>query len=140
MRQSINQEHDFGCGVACVAFAANIPYRHASRLLGEERAAHIGFFCKELVVSLNKLGLSYEFKYLKPRLRAKIYQEGVIVFIRRSKQYPSGHYLIRHNGSWMDPWINLHATKDVSNASSGFRKRLPGNAVYAIFPIPPQLR
>ena len=126
MRKSITQEFDYGCGIACFAFALQISYRNAASLLGEKQAKSERFWVKDLARALNKFGLIYEVKYIKPHVRRNIYQEGVIVLIGRSKTYPVGHYLIRHNNLWMDPWINMPYTKNVLNAQSGFRHRLPG--------------
>lgn len=41
---------------------------------------------------------------------------------------PFGHYLIRFNNQWIDPWINLPN----KNIKAGFRKRLPGKPIYGI--------
>lgn len=134
MKQVVVQQHEYGCGVACVAFVAGVPYQKVVSVLGVKKAASSGFLCKELVTTLGGLGSSYEFKYIKPKLRKKIYQEGVIVFIKRSKCYPSGHYLARHNGQWMDPWIDLPFNKDIKQAQAGYRKRVPSRPIYAILP------
>lgn len=132
MRESITQKHDFGCAVACLAFVANITYAEALKVLGSYKAKSEGYICKDLVNGLDNLGFSYEYKYIKPRLRKSIYRDGAIVFIKRYKKYPYGHYLARYNGKWMDPWINLVSDKNVTKALSGFRKRLPGRPIYMI--------
>lgn len=136
MRESITQEFDYGCGIACFAFALDITYEEAANLLGEKQALSERFWIKDLVKELNKHGKAYHAKHIKPSLKTRIYGEGVILLIRRSKRYPAGHYLIRHNNAWMDPWVNLSVNKDISKARSGFRKRLPGNPMYALFPNP----
>jgi hypothetical protein len=87
-----------------------------------------------LVAILDRSGYFYQYRYLKPRLRKIIYRDDVIVFIKRSKKYPFGHYLVRYQNLWMDPWINFPKEKDVKKAKAGFRKRLPGKAIYALFP------
>lgn len=133
MRKSITQESDFGCGIACFAFAVNLSYKQASRFLGHEQSNSDRFWIKDFNSALNRAGVKYDYKYLKPRLLKNIYQDGTIVLIRRSRIYPSGHYLIRYDGQWMDPWINISQNKDINHATSGFRKRLPGNPMYALF-------
>jgi hypothetical protein len=135
MKQAVRQQHDFGCGAACVAFAAKVSYQESVNVLGAQKASHTGFSCEELVKGLAEFGLTYEFKYIKPRMRKRIHEEGTIVFIRRSKRYPSGHYIIRHNKHWMDPWINLPINKNIYQARPGFRKRLPGKPIYVIFSV-----
>lgn len=134
MRKSITQEFDYGCGIACYAFALNISYKKAVELLGPEQALSNRFWVKDLNKALNKAGLEYKSKHINDKLRKSIYENGTIVLIRRSKKYIAGHYLIRHEGLWMDPWINLPSDNNISNAESGFRKRLPGNPMYALFP------
>ncbi|MDP4038587.1 MAG: hypothetical protein Q8P54_01290 [bacterium] len=134
MKSSITQEHDFGCAIACMAFITNKSYQDLLMVLGNNKAATRGIYCKELVEILGKLGYFYSYNYLKPKLKVKIYQDSVIVFIQRSKKYPTGHYLVRYKNLWMDPWINLQTSSDIKKAKSGFRKRLPGRPIYGVFP------
>lgn len=134
MRYMITQEDDMGCGAACVAFAANKPYKQVAIFMGREKARTAGFQLRELVDALAKYGLDYRFKHVKPRMKRSIYHEGAIVFIRRSARYPYGHFLIRHNELWADPWINLVVDKNLKHAKSGYRQRLPGKAQWAVLP------
>lgn len=134
MRESITQEFDYGCGIACFAFALGMTYQQAASYLGELQANSTRFWIKDFTTSLNNSGKHYIAKYMKPPMTRKIYKEGIIVLIRRSKQYPTGHYLIRHKNHWMDPWINLPFDNCIDNAKSGFRKRLPGKPMYALYP------
>jgi len=131
----ITQEDDMGCGAACVAFASNKTYKQAVNVLGEHKARSVGFQIKELVIALSHYGLNYHFKPVKPKMKQSIYQNGVIIFIKKSARYPYGHYLIRHNGLWADPWINLALDKNLANAKSGYRQRLPGEAQWAVLPL-----
>lgn len=130
--KAIKQEHTYGCGVACVAFilCTNYTLIISSFDNGEYKAEKLGFYCGELTSFLNSMGLKYKWKYVKSRLRKKIYKEGSIVFIKKSRKYPTGHYLTRCNRGWMDSWIN-HPSVFIK---SGFRKRLPGKPAYAILP------
>lgn len=132
MRGSITQEFDYGCGVACFAFALGMTYQQAADYLGELQANSTRFWIKDITAALNTSGKQYTAKYMKPPMVRKIYKEGTIVLIKRSKHYPTGHYLIRYKGLWMDPWINLPTNKDIKHAESGFRKRLPGKPMYAL--------
>ncbi len=134
MGQIITQEDEMGCGAACVAFIANTTYAQAVNILGLKKARTVGFRLKELVDSLDHFGLSYKFKHVKPKMEQSIYQDGVIVFIRRSARYPYGHYLVRNNNLWADPWLNLVLDKNLVNAKSGYRKRLPDKAQWAVLP------
>lgn len=132
--RSVTQKHSFGCGVACVAFILKKSYEDVADILGEDKANNKGFVGKELVRTLSDFECPYFFKYLKPKLKRKIYQNGVIVFIKRSDKYPSGHYLVYFNSQWMDSWLNFTKDRDIKKAKSGFRKRLPGKPIYALFP------
>lgn len=132
MRLPITQQHHFGCGAACVAFVAEVSYRKAVELLGIEKAVKQGFTCQELVVTLQQLGWSFTYKYINAKVQPQIYQDGTIVFIKRSKKYPVGHYLVRYQSQWMDPWINFYANQDISDAQSGWRDRLPGKPIYVL--------
>ena len=133
--KTITQEHDFGCGIACLAFICQLPYLQVVNYLGIIKANNSGFTCKELVRGLEHFGLSYDYKYIKSSLRKSIYKNGTIVFIKRSKKYPYGHYLTYHNGKWADSWINLPYDKNITNAKSGYRKRLPDKPIYMIFSV-----
>lgn len=128
----IKQEDEFGCGVACVAVLLGITYRQALKLFddGYLKAKTKGFLCKEICFALNKLGKDYKYKYIKSRLKRKIYQSATIVFIKKSKKYPANHYLLRTENRWLDPWMNLSKDKNIKNAKAGLRKRLPGRTIY----------
>ena len=132
--KSITQEDPFGCSLACIAHLTGNTYKSIIQLVDDKKARNGGFYCKELVSLLSNLGYSYSYKYLKPRFKKLIYHDDAIVFIKRSKQYPSGHYLVRSGDMWMDPWINFSVTAKISDAESGFRKRLPGIPIYGLFP------
>lgn len=134
MQNSVTQEDFDGCGAACVSFVTGVPYGKVVSLMGKRKAQNGGFLCKELVRALKKLGSTYQTRYLTPKISKKIYEDGVIVFIKRSKSYLNGHFLVRSNNLWMDPWLNYSLDDDTLHAISGFRKRLPGKPIYALFP------
>jgi hypothetical protein len=134
MKKPIVQKDAMGCGLACVAFVVGKSYKQIVDIAGREKAKNRGFYFRELVAILNQFGYFYQYRYLKPRLQKIIYRDNVIVFVKRSKKYPFGHYLVRYQNLWMDPWINFTREKDVKKAKAGFRKRLPGKAIYALFP------
>lgn len=131
--KAITQENNFGCGIASVAFVLGITYKDALKSFSIRKARLEGFNCKDLIKVLNDFGLDYQYRYIKPRYRKKIYKKGTIVFIKKSKDYPDNHYLVSGDGCWMDSWINLKRDKDINNAISGFRKRLPGKPIYFIY-------
>lgn len=133
--KAVVQENSLGCGVACLAFVLKIPYRKALKLFpnGKEIAQTKGFLCKDISRVIKGAGLKVDCKYINKKSRPAIYRSNTIIFTKRSKKYPFGHYLCRHKNEWMDPWINFLEDKNLKNAKSGFRKRLPGKPVYAIF-------
>lgn len=129
----IAQEDHLGCGAACVAAVLGVSYQESLDLFknGQKKAVEVGFLCKELVIALKKKGLEYEYRYIKGKLRKKISKQGTVVFLKRSKKYPSGHYLCRAENMWMDPWINFPD----EDRKSGFRKRQPEKPIYVIYPV-----
>jgi len=129
---TITQEGPSGCGVACTAQVLGVSYKKTLRLFkdGENKHTFSGFYCKEIVKVLTRRGYESWFEYIKKSKLKSIYKDSTIVFIKRSKKYPQGHYLVRVGKYWMDPWFNM---PDITPAKSGFRKRLPGKPIYAIF-------
>lgn len=122
----VTQQDLMGCGIACVAFICGIGYKTAKRryFRGLGDANRRGYLCRDMVTALSATGRRYIYKYLKRRMR---YPPGTIVFIRRSKRYPVGHYLAKSGKGWMDPWMNFDSvTADISHARSGFRQRCLG--------------
>jgi ABC-type bacteriocin/lantibiotic exporter with double-glycine peptidase domain len=132
-KYSISQKHNLGCGAACLAFLLNISYDKVVNYFGEKKLNNEGLYLKEMIKFLKKYGYEGDYKYLKPKLKRKIYKSGTIVFIKRDKNYPYGHYFVRDNKKWFDSWINFLEEKNIKNAKAGFRKRLPGKPIYALF-------
>ena len=79
----------------------------------------------------------YAYKYNKKENNS--FKENTIVFIKRSKKYPSGHFLVKTRHGWMDPWINFNTKDskidDVKKAKSGFRKNIPDRIIYVVYPL-----
>lgn len=128
----IVQKDDLGCGVACVAMVMNISYSNARSLFidGDIKAQKTGFVCKEIVAALSKAGLDYEYKYIKPKLIDKLTLPMSIIFIKKSKLFPHGHYVVRTDNGWIDPWIYTSPDGKVA----GIRKELPETPIYIITP------
>lgn len=132
MEKPITQEDSFGCGIACVAFITNANYKKAKSVYfkNSSNARTFGYLCKDLVKALATAKKEYGYKYIKKQTKFK---NKSIVFIKRSKRYPSGHYLVKTEGGWMDPWINFNLKNpDILKAHAGIRKRLPGRPIYLI--------
>lgn len=128
----IAQKDNLGCSIACVASLCEVSYETAKKdyFKGLGDANKRGFLCKEIVKALGRAGKEYAYRYLKGRIK---YTEGSIIFIKRSKSYPQGHFLLKASKGWMDPWVNFSKDKGINNAKAGFRKRLPGKAIYQIY-------
>jgi len=136
--KAIVQKHPWGCGAACVAFMLGLDYSATLKLFthGTRKANHSGFYCREIINVLNRYNGNYRYKYIKYKIKRRIYKDHTLVFIGRSSQYPIGHYLCRYQDTWMDPWINFSKNKNIKEAKAGFRKRLPARSIYAILLIP----
>jgi len=135
--KAIKQKHSSGCGVACTAHILGLSYNKTLSLFKNKKnkAKSEGFLCREIIQVLNRDNKKYQYKYIKKGIKKKIYQDGVIVYIRKSKKYPAGHYLCRTNNYWMDSWINFQYSQDIKKAKAGFRKRLSDRPIYAILPV-----
>ena len=133
MKKSIVQAAPYGCGIACFAFVAGITYKEAEEFLGEEQAKSDRFIVKHFREELNRYGLSYISRHVKPDQIIEP-EEGMVVLLRRSKQFPVGHYLAYHEGRWMDPYINLEDDRNFEYPESGFRESLPGQIMYVLMP------
>ena len=131
MKKSITQEVPNGCGIACFGFVCNISYKEAEEFLGPEQAKSNRFIIKHFRNELNRFGLHYASRHIRPNQSIDP-KEGTIVLLRRSTKFPVGHYLAFHNGKWMDPRINLQDDRMFNNPSSGFRDKLPGEVMYAL--------
>lgn len=132
--KAVKQEDNLGCAVACVAFVLKLAYSEALTLFedGKRRVKEeANFYCPEIVQILKKSGLNYSWKKISINDLPLIKNNYSIVFIKKSKSHPFGHFLVRYNGKWMDPWINLPAR----NIKAGFRNELPGDPTYVIYSI-----
>ncbi len=110
-------------------------YHEAENHLGKdivERHEFRGVIMNRL---LNEYGLEYRKRYTGAGWRPKKYPNGTIAYIYASATHPHGHYLIRHNGAWMDPWINMRDDRRIRFARSGYRPKLPGKPMFLLLPI-----
>lgn len=136
MKKAIVQRDKMGCGVACVAFITGVGYKKArdNYFKNPKHASTVGYTCMELreALAMGKLS-NYKQRFAKGM---KTFRTNTIVFIKRSKKYPFGHYLVKTNERWMDPWINMDYRKpDLKNACAGFRNKLPGKPVFVVYPV-----
>lgn len=123
------QKHPMGCGIACVASLAGVSYDKAISLVDKKYAISRGYYCNELVKLLKKLGLEYKYEKASKKNQEHIQESGSIVFIKRDKSYPYGHFLLKTKKGWMNPWINFPI---MAPAKAGYNKNLPGKAEWII--------
>lgn len=129
--ESVTQEESRGCGIACLAFLLEIPYKKAKSMFKHpEYSFSRGFYCGEITNILNKAGLKYSSSKINPRSKKKINKIGTIVFTERNKNYPDGHFLVKSKRGWMNPWINFPL---ITPAKSGFQSDLPGKVQLVIY-------
>ena len=133
MYKAVTQNHGLGCGVACVASVLGLNYKQALKLFKKPKNAWtVGFYCKDIVTALKTGNKKYSFKKLTSKNDPILKIKGTIIFSTYSKSYPYGHYLVRTQFGWMNPWINY---PEIAPAKSGFVRKLPAKATYAIFEI-----
>lgn len=127
------QEQAMGCAVACAASLLGISYNKALHLFKNQKGASTrGYYCLEICQALQKEGKKYSYQHVSTKNKHLLKKQGIIIFIKRSKNYPDGHYLLRTSKGWMNPWINHPHIKP---AKAGIQQKLPGKAQWMIFPI-----
>ncbi|HLD58016.1 MAG TPA: hypothetical protein VI977_00025 [archaeon] len=128
----IAQEDLFGCAVACVAFIIGTTYKKALKLFEHPEDRNLkGYYCRDIVKALDRAGKKYSYAYLKKNKKQVLKTPLYIVYLKKSKEYPSGHYLVRaKNRLWMNPWINF---PKIRQAKSGFQTKLPGKPQWIIY-------
>lgn len=130
--KSITQEEPMGCAISCVALALGKSYKSTKKLFDHpEYSSSRGYYCREIIKVLNKSRRIYSYKKITSKTKHLLNKNEIIVFIRKNKQYPFGHYLIKTKKGWMNPWINL---PKITPAKSGFQKKLPGEPEWIIYP------
>ncbi len=129
----VAQEDLMGCGIACVAYALNKPYAKAKKFFSNpKKASFRGHYCREIVSALGRANLAYDYLKITERNKRILTKPGVIVFVRRGKKHPDGHYLIRTARGWMNSWINFPSIRPLK---AGFQKRLPGKPQWVVYPV-----
>jgi hypothetical protein len=131
----VTQEHAMGCAVACVASRCGISYQKALSLFThKEHAWTRGYYCREVVDAFAKMDLMYGFEEYDSKRNASplIKKTGTVVFVGVNKKYPAGHYLLRTQNGWMNPWSNF---PQMSDAQSEVCRMLPGKATYLLYEL-----
>ena len=130
--KAIVQEHAMGCAVSCVAYLTKISYKKSLGLFPNPKlAAARGSYCSEITLALKKKKLIYKWIKISPKAKNLLKEKDIIVFIGKSEKYPLGHFLLKTNNGWMNPWVNFPC---IAPAKAGFEKTLPGKAQWIIYP------
>jgi len=131
---TVTQQHPMGCGVACVAYIAEITYQAALKLFkNPENAPDKGYYCRDIVEALRNLGKNYTYRALKADNKELLSKKNIIVFCAKSKKYPLGHFLAKKDDDlWMNPWANFPI---ITPAISALEENLPNRATYIIYPL-----
>ena len=134
MSKSVAQRHAMGCGVACVASVLGVSYDQSLQLFGEPKNAWTkGYSCKTIVQALSRGGKKYRFRKAHAKdCEENLTEDGTIVFTDYKGQYPSGHYLVRIKGKWMNPWVNC---PDMIPVRAGFVKELPARPIWIFYEV-----
>ena len=118
-----------GCGIACTASLLGLNYKKTSNLFNKKYASTRGYYLKDIISALKKKGINYRGSKVNSKNKKYIDITGSVVFIKRSKKYPAGHYLLKTEKGWMNPWINY---PKINPAKAGFMKNLPGKAQWIL--------
>lgn len=120
----IAQEHTAGCGVACVAFILQKTYKEALELFSRpSQAWGRGFLYDEIIDALKNGNKNYSCLIQGENQSPP---NGTIVNVDNPAVYYIGHYLVKAEKGWFDPWINYPI---ITPAMAGYRPCLFGTAV-----------
>ncbi len=137
MIKYIKQEDAMGCGVACVAYVLRISYQEALMLFGKKhRKEAQGFTSKDITQALKRGGVTYKSVYVGREHSPKI-ENNSIIYVPKCDYFLYGHYLVKIQNGYMDPFINLHESNDdYTKARAGLRKIVPSKISMKIIPVP----
>lgn len=136
MKKYISQEDAMGCGIACVAYILSISYGEAVTLFTDKQKRWSrGFTSKDITEAIRTFGGAYRSVYIGREEKPCI-ENSSIVYVPKCKYFPHGHYLVKIQNGYMDPFINLHESNfDHTKARAGLRKTLPSKASMKIVPV-----
>ena len=130
----ISQEHPMGCSVACVASLCGLSYQEALSLFNTPKLAWgRGFYCGEIVEALTRKKLAYKFeKFINKKHKEILAEPGTIIFTAADKTYPAGHFFLRAETGWMNPWSNYPQMIPVETS---IQTEIYGKISYLIFEV-----
>lgn len=128
----VTQQHDYGCGVACVATIVDLTYEGALGLFGpdaERKANTEGFYLEEITAALRKANKDAYWVKDQPSNGIERRKVNSIVFVKAGETYPAGHYLTRTRKGWSNSWSNFPNYP----RESAYVKEIPGTPEYFIY-------
>lgn len=136
MKKYIKQEDSMGCGIACVAYILDISYGKAVDLFTQKQKRETrGFTSKDITEAIKVFGTNYKSVYVGREKKSEI-ENNSIVYVPKCDYFPYGHYLVKIQNGYMDPFINLHESNfDYTKAKAGLRKTLPNKISMKIIPV-----
>lgn len=130
-----------GCGIACLSNLLNKPYDQIKKDFEDKfYSIENGVKIFDIVNYLKTKDRTYYSRFFNQNKKYKYNIEdadkfskifGSITLIVKSKKYPVGHYLLRVQNGWVDPWYNLPS---IDKVHAGIRKELPENPWYVLYP------
>ena len=136
VKKLVKQEDDFGCGLACIAYLTNKKYRQITNLNPEnlQRATTNGYRGKFLADILNSLDpeSKWKTKYCGKTLNPKI-PNNSIIYIAKNDKYKFGHYIVKTEFGFMNPFSNLtEVLGDSKKSVAKFEKKICGVPVLTV--------
>jgi len=131
----VEQENEWGCGVACVASLLGIEYDAALKRLEHHKKGKLdekplGLDIHEIIWSLS----DHDLWYIADWRRPAHFPVGSIVCIRGKAPYQDDHYLLMTPHGWMDPWHNT--SKNVSAIKADYREAFPIGTEFIVALMP----
>ena len=95
-----------------------------------------GFTSKDITQALKRGGVTYRPRYVGRENSPKI-ENNSIIYVPKCDYFLYGHYLVKIQNGYMDPFINVHdSDDDYTKARAGLRKILPSRISMKIIPVP----
>ena len=123
----ITQEDPFGCGVACTAFLLDQSYKETIKMFNIKKIENYGCDCPDISKVLNKNGLAYKWK----KYTTGLIPNFSVVYLGPNDYYQVGHWLVKYNDTWMNPWVS---GKTIKEAEAGMVNNLLGKITYIVYP------
>ena len=129
------QIDEWGCGVACIASLLNISYEDAYWLARQEKGESIssrspGLEIHHIAMILQQKGIHVVADWQE----RKDFPVGTILFLEGPGPYDGGHYILRVDKGWMDPWVNIHNPDEARQAK--IIKNYPVRTIFSVALVP----